>query len=174
LTPARLARELARLLDALRLQRVDVVGSGWGGLVGRALAAREPRRVRALVTLDAPLEQLDARFRSRAEQARRDPEGLKRTLVAALLDGYEPRRRAWLEQMFGHVPARSLRLAYSGVPLRDDGLELDLERLPLPRQPSLAVSSDADARAPLVHWPEPLRDAERLWSALDGLARESG
>lgn len=51
-SPAAVARVLAALVDALRLDRVDVVGCGWGGLVGGALSAAEPGTVRSLLSVE--------------------------------------------------------------------------------------------------------------------------
>jgi pimeloyl-ACP methyl ester carboxylesterase len=53
LSAGSVARVLSALLDALRLPRVDVVGRGWGGLVGRALTSAEPEIVRSLLVIDA-------------------------------------------------------------------------------------------------------------------------
>jgi pimeloyl-ACP methyl ester carboxylesterase/DNA-binding CsgD family transcriptional regulator len=44
------AERLAHVLDALGLDRVPLLGVSWGGCVAVAFAAREPRRVSALVT----------------------------------------------------------------------------------------------------------------------------
>jgi poly(3-hydroxyoctanoate) depolymerase len=45
----RLATALVALLDALRLERVDVLGYSWGGGLAQELARRAPARVRRLV-----------------------------------------------------------------------------------------------------------------------------
>jgi len=45
--------DLQRLLDALELARVDVVGASFGAFVGLRLAARHPGRVRSLVAVTA-------------------------------------------------------------------------------------------------------------------------
>ncbi len=45
--------DLVRLLDAIDLASVDVVGASFGALVGLTLAARRPTRVRSLVTVTA-------------------------------------------------------------------------------------------------------------------------
>src|SRR5690606_1259832 len=42
------------VLDALGLERVDVVGVSYGGLVAYLLAAQHPERVRRLVLVDTP------------------------------------------------------------------------------------------------------------------------
>jgi pimeloyl-ACP methyl ester carboxylesterase len=44
------AERLVLVLDALGLERVPLLGVSWGGCIAVALAAREPRRVSALVT----------------------------------------------------------------------------------------------------------------------------
>jgi len=45
--------DLLRLLDALDLANVDVMGASFGALVGLTLAARSPERVRSLVAVTA-------------------------------------------------------------------------------------------------------------------------
>ena len=157
------------------MRRVDTVGSGWGGLIARALAARAPDRVRAVLTVDAPVQSLFGRFRERLELSR-DPESLRQRLWRELpaLGGA---RRAWLEAVLTHTPARSLRLAYRHVPLRGvqrgGALELDPDRLPAPQQPWLAVASEAGAPPPLVHWRDPLGDAARFWKELAALGERA-
>jgi len=70
--PTRLAAEIALLLDALRVSRVDVVGWGFGDRVARALAASRPDRVRAGITASgAAVEPLVAASSESAEALRR-------------------------------------------------------------------------------------------------------
>jgi pimeloyl-ACP methyl ester carboxylesterase len=49
-----LATDVLRLLDALELDRVRVVGHDWGAWVGFLLALRRPERVERLVAIAAP------------------------------------------------------------------------------------------------------------------------
>lgn len=49
-----LADDVVRLLDAMELDRVRIVGHDWGGWVGFLLALRHPERVRQLVALNVP------------------------------------------------------------------------------------------------------------------------
>ncbi len=49
-----LADDVLRLLDAMELDRVRIVGHDWGGWVGFLLALRRPDRVRGLVALNIP------------------------------------------------------------------------------------------------------------------------
>jgi pimeloyl-ACP methyl ester carboxylesterase len=49
-----LDRDVLALLDAAGVDRVDVVGHDWGGLVAWDLAARYPERVRSVASLSTP------------------------------------------------------------------------------------------------------------------------
>ncbi len=49
----RMAEDAIRVLDALEIERVRVVGHGWGGWIGYLLALNHPERVERLVTLAA-------------------------------------------------------------------------------------------------------------------------
>jgi pimeloyl-ACP methyl ester carboxylesterase len=46
--------DLIALLDALRLERIDVAGHDWGGFTSLLLAARHPERVRKVVAFSTP------------------------------------------------------------------------------------------------------------------------
>ena len=48
-------RDVARMLDTLKIQRADVVGHDIGNMVAYAFAAQHPQRVVRLVLADAPL-----------------------------------------------------------------------------------------------------------------------
>lgn len=52
-SPSWIARVLIELLDALGLERVDVLGHSWGGAIAVCLADAAPERVRRLVLVDA-------------------------------------------------------------------------------------------------------------------------
>jgi len=52
-SPEGLARFMDRFAHELDLERIQVVGHGWGGAVGLLLAARSPARVSRLVLIDA-------------------------------------------------------------------------------------------------------------------------
>ena len=107
------------LMDALRLARVDLVGYGWGGLVACVLAARQPERVRSVVTLDTPLDCLVGGFRKRWDEARRDPEVLRRRLLREIPPGLSEEVRGRLERAIKRAPSRALRLAYADIPVRE-------------------------------------------------------
>lgn len=49
-----LAADVASLLDTLGIERADVIGHDWGGVVAWAFAEEHPERLRRLVILDAP------------------------------------------------------------------------------------------------------------------------
>ncbi len=49
-----LAADVASLLDTLGIERADVIGHDWGGVIAWAFAEEHPDRLRRLVILDAP------------------------------------------------------------------------------------------------------------------------
>lgn len=57
-----LADDIAGLADALSLERFDLVGHDWGGLVAWNVASRHPDRLRRLVIMDAPHPDVWGRF----------------------------------------------------------------------------------------------------------------
>ena len=181
LSPRRVATHVACFVDALRLDRIDLVGVGWGGLVARELAVRRPERVRALITLDTPLAEVPPALRKRMQEARRQPEVLRRRLLRELPAGVSQEQRAELERTIQRTPARALRRAYAGIQLRRMERQRFQVAAPLPNQPWLAVRSDlgegtdrgpGDEAGSLrsERWSEPLANAERFWDALERLA----
>lgn len=52
--PETFARDQVALLDALDLERVNLIGHDWGGYAGFLLAARRPERVGALLAISTP------------------------------------------------------------------------------------------------------------------------
>lgn len=186
LGPQRVAEWLAQLLRALRIPRADLVGYGWGGLVARVLAVRASAQVRSLITLESPLDRLDGAFRKRWDEAHRNPEVLRRRLRRELPAYLSARQRQQLEHDLEIVPARLLSRAYRELPIRrrrgrptsdDPVLSLGAP----PSQPWLAVhaltSSEASPAEPgqtavrREFWPEPLGGGDRIWVALEQLAR---
>ncbi len=100
LRPARVAAQLAALLDALRIARFDVVALGWSVAPASELAARAIGRARRLVALDA-----------REAEASSDPEQLRARVRASLSSVLPAALRAELEAELARAPARNLRLA---------------------------------------------------------------
>lgn len=88
-----LAGDVAGLIRALGEARADVVGHGWGGLIGWTVTALHPRLVRSLAVLGAP-HPLALR-----RAVWRDPRGQGRTIARLALGFQLPR---W--------PERSLRV----------------------------------------------------------------
>ncbi|MEK7765167.1 MAG: alpha/beta hydrolase [bacterium] len=138
-TIADCARAAAAVLDAAGARDAIVLGSGWGGLVGVALAADAPARVRALVLANVPLDR--APFLRRVELG-----GL--TLLFRLL-GPRPRLAAGvLHELFSPSTRKS----------HPERVALVAESLRLCHRPGLA---DAMA-AVLVTRPSLVRMAARL------------
>jgi pimeloyl-ACP methyl ester carboxylesterase len=52
-SPTEMAKDLGGLLDALEIERADIVGHSFGGAVALEYAARHPERVRSLTLADA-------------------------------------------------------------------------------------------------------------------------
>jgi pimeloyl-ACP methyl ester carboxylesterase len=101
-TPARAVRPssvaahadgLAALLDALALDRVDVLGMSMGGFVATALAARHPDRVRSVTLVDGGLPMPTLLERAAAEPVLRAQYGGTPdwTVAAPLVDPADPR-----------------------------------------------------------------------------------
>ncbi len=117
LAPAHAAAQLEALLAALRVVRVDLVGAGWGALVGCALASGSPGRVRRMIAIagdDTPGRA--AELALRRSDAARDPEALRARLLAALPSNLPTTLRATLAAELARVPARNLALAYREFP----------------------------------------------------------
>lgn len=149
LEPARVAEQLEALLDALRVRRVDLVGAGWGALVGRALAARAPGRVRRLVAIaadDSPARAAELALRRRAASS--DPEALRARLFDSVPADLPDALRSVLASELSKAPARNLVLAY-----RDAA-----DRPATPFGVGSAERVDLDESA--------LREPERIWSEL--------
>ncbi len=143
--PARFGRELEILLRALRLERIDLGGLGLGGIVARAFAARRPVRVRALVTVDAPVWRVDPSLALRLEAARGDPARLRELVSAAGPKGMTARALAVTAHVLDGVPTDELARPLRALPVRRGGsgvLELDPRRLPVPAVPWAALFTD--------------------------------
>lgn len=177
-TPRRSALAVGRLLDALRLRRVDLVATGLGGLVGRWLASERPSRVRRLVTVDAPLVRLDEASRARIRIARTAPADLPDRLRRALPEDLpEPAREA-LRSQLRLICAEDLARPLRRVAVRSDdrGTRIAPRHLPSripvpwvalysdPTHPGCADVRTGDARVELCATPE-ARDAT-LWEIL--------
>jgi 3-oxoadipate enol-lactonase len=105
-----LADDLAALLDALRVDAVDVVGSALGSLVAVVLALRHPGRVRRLVLCACAPEISDAArdyLATRAERVRR--EGMRPVADASLANAFpsphEAARGAYRPHYLANDPA---------------------------------------------------------------------
>lgn len=104
LHPRRLVSQIERMLDALRLERVDIVGYGWGGWLARQVQAQCPARVRLLRSAATGIERVWI-------DVARDPERLRRRLKASPPEGLSESQRARLEHLLDLVPARNLKRA---------------------------------------------------------------
>jgi alpha/beta hydrolase family protein len=101
LSPPEIARQLAALLDALRVGAVDVVAAGWAALPAAALARRASERVRTLVVVGA----------AAAPDPGGDGERLRAQVRERLSPRLPPELRAELERELADASASNLQLA---------------------------------------------------------------
>lgn len=110
------ATDVVRLLEYEDLQRVTLVGHGYGGAVVQRVVARAPERVRRLVYLDALLGQdrasLSDSLGAEAMEALCLREVVERGTPVftpesgLLLDGLPKRDADWVEDRLAPMPAR--------------------------------------------------------------------
>ncbi len=137
LSPDAQAARVARMLDALRVARVDVVGHGFGGLVARALATRAPGRVRGIVTLDTPIAALAGAWLARWQSAHAGGVGLVDLLEAGLPSALAG---AAFESLRGFLRAAPLlAIVRSLCALDVEPSSFALRTPPLPAKPWLAL-----------------------------------
>jgi poly(3-hydroxyalkanoate) depolymerase len=149
-----LARVVVELLDALRLERVDVLGYSFGGALAQELARRAPGRVRRLVlcatgpglggTPPRPLAALMLATPARYYHPR-----LLALTVPHIAGGRTARdRRALAEQAAArlHRPPDPLGYAYQLYAIAGWSSLPWLHKL---RQPSLIVAGEQDPSVPL-------------------------
>ena len=148
--------DVLALLDAAGLGSAHVVGHDWGGLVGWALGAWHPERVRTLTALSVPHPAALGRAVLTSDQ------GLRSTYVAAFQVPVLPER---LLLAVGGEPLRRMLLT-SGLPL--DVADRYVERMREPGALSAALAwyraLPLDARNPVgrVHVP-----TLHVWSTRD-------
>ena len=146
--PMRLAAEIARLLDALRVSRVDVVGQGFGDRVARALAVTRPGCVRAGLTLAVAPDVAE----SRRAAARESVGALRERIRAELPASLAAALREEAEQALAvTADARLMRACR----------ELEAP-VPVPERPWRTLDVDVFA------------DPAPLWRALDEASRSAG
>ena len=129
-----LLADVIGLLDALKLQTVDVVCHDWGGVVGWMLAMEHPERVGRLVVLNAPHP---ATFR---RELRKPGQLLKSWYMAFFQIPWLPER---LMTAFGQDMLRTTIVNAFTQPA-----VLDLDELAA----WLAEFPDARAMGPPIHW----------------------
>jgi pimeloyl-ACP methyl ester carboxylesterase/predicted Ser/Thr protein kinase len=136
LAPPFVAEQLEALLDALRIQRVDVVGAGWGARIGAALEARSPARVRRSISLSGA-----------ALPTTHDEQTLRAALQASLPRSLSADLRGALEAELAR--ASSLNLARASI-------EAEVE--------SRVTPVDVGAASRIVIDASCANDPDRFWS----------
>jgi len=152
--------DLVQLLDQLGIGAAHVVGTSFGGVVGALLAARQPRRVRSLITIasadgfDAEMAGEVARWR---DAVRRSLAGPDRGLLSDVLEPvvYAP---AWVDAHREQRAERRRQIAalpdawFEGLALLLDStisfnMRADLERI---RCPTLVLAAGLDGFVPFA------------------------
>jgi lipase len=97
--------DLVETLDALHLDRVDVVGHSFGGRLGLELAARQPERVGRLVLLDPAVWDPPHVALERAELTRHDESfaSVDEAVATRLVDNPLADRNLLAEELPGHL-----------------------------------------------------------------------
>jgi pimeloyl-ACP methyl ester carboxylesterase len=129
-----LAGDAARILDAYGIEQADVVGHDWGAVVGWALAATRPERVRTLTAVSVPHP---------------------RAMAAALADESSGQReRSAYIQLF-RQPGKA-----EDVLLEDDAARLRAVFEPLPQsaaEPHVRALSDPATLTAALNWYRAMR-----------------
>lgn len=129
-----LAADAVRILDAFEVEQADVVGHDWGAVVGWALAAMRPERVRTLIAVSVPHP---------------------RAMAAALADGNSGQReRSAYIQLF-RQPGKA-----EDVLLEDDAARLRAVFEPLPQsaaEPHVRALSDPARLTAALNWYRAMR-----------------
>ncbi|KAA9165497.1 alpha/beta fold hydrolase [Amycolatopsis acidicola] len=162
---ADLVADTMGLLDSLGIESADVVGVSLGGIVGLALAACHPERVRSLVTVNSPVFADEPGFwHGRAAAVRRD--GMTVASHGLLGRWYSPATAAAPSMLIAATVSEVDRLdqeGYAGCCAAIAGTDLR-DRLADIRCPVLAVHGLADAVVPAHH-------AELIATAVPGARR---
>ena len=82
---AAVADELAALLEQIGIDRFDLVGHDWGGMVGARLAAEYPQRIIAYAHVSAPVERYDLSRMPDLRDLHDDPESATALMLNAEL-----------------------------------------------------------------------------------------
>jgi 2-hydroxy-6-oxonona-2,4-dienedioate hydrolase len=167
-SPARLARFVARFMDAVGLDRAAVAGNSLGGLAALQLALSQPERVTALCLVDSAglgravnpalvIQRLPGIGELAIAVGRRRPGAVLRAVGRALLLFGRPWRapRSWLVEQYraarqpGFLEATvaSLRAVLSPFGQR----QVLIKRLPALTMPTLIVWGTADWVIPVAH-----------------------
>lgn len=152
LTYAAIAQRFVDLLDALGLDRVDVVGLSFGGMHALHVALACPDRIRRMVLADtSPAFGMDGTSRDEWVAGRLatvlaggtpadDAEGVLDAITASPL---ADEVRAELVDSFGRISAAGFRAAVECLP--DNDVRADLHRI---GQPTLVVVGELDRETP--------------------------
>ena len=143
------ARQLARLMDHLEIDRVAIAGFSLGGMIARRFAQDFPARAAALAILHSPHRRdpdAQAAILARVEQARTS--GPAATVEAALerwfTDAYRAANPAMMDRVRGWVLANDIAIYHTIYRVLADGVEEIVAPDPPLSLPMLVLTGDED------------------------------
>jgi pimeloyl-ACP methyl ester carboxylesterase len=131
---------VAAVLDEAKIPRAVLVGHGMGGFVARRFAQLNPKRVAALVAIDAPFQVPPATFAEMARQFQ-GPQGreAREQAIGYLFTGRSnPQLRRQLTGMMMQAPERTAVESYASMEDFGDGWEASVE------VPTLALAAGSN------------------------------
>ena len=149
-----MARLVGRLLEQLKIERVDILGVSWGGTLAQQFALQNPRRCRRLVlaatATGGMLVPGDLSVLAKMTTPRRfkDPNFMKENLGA--LYGGQARTDPELLAEFARLSRSPSRRGYLYQQMALAGW-VSAPLLPLLRQPTLILAGNDDPLVPMVN-----------------------
>jgi len=149
-----LARMVARLLDALAIDRVDVMGASWGGALAQQFALQNPRRCRRLVLAataqGVPMLPPRPSVLRYFVTPRRHNDPVLRQRIAGTIYGGRARTDPALMRSLEQFIKPASRYAYLLQQIAIAGWT-SVPWLPLLRQPTLILAGNDDPVIPLAN-----------------------
>jgi pimeloyl-ACP methyl ester carboxylesterase len=130
-----LASDIARLLDALAIDRCHLIGAKYGGSIALQLASDQPRRIRSLCIFGSPVRGIGT-GNADAIRAKGVRQWAAQTMRARLGSTASPAQIDWWTELMGATDQRAA-LGSSTALIR---MNLD-DRLPLISAPTLIVTT---------------------------------
>lgn len=150
-----LAQLVARLLDDLGYQQVDVLGFSWGGALAQQFAVQHRKRCRRVVLISTNTGLMSLPGNPRVLATMVNPQNFRNPRHAAELlsrrhNAHSAAADADINRLFRRITVSGLSLGYA-YQLAAVSCWTSLPFLPLIRQPVLVMAGDDDPIVPLVN-----------------------